>query len=113
MGADVPPTLGTAYAGSYSRGVQHGERAQITCRVRSDHGGTSELVLASGSRALLDWETTADKAHVAAAVLRHWLGRVPGVPELHVFLDEIAGDWIAGQPWELTGDQLTAAGLEP
>ncbi|PTL60266.1 hypothetical protein C7Y72_11765 [Paraconexibacter algicola] len=68
-------------------------------------------MLASGSRVLLDWETTADKGHVAAVVLRHWLGRPPNRTELHVFLDEIAAAWGAGQPWELTGTQLAAAGF--
>lgn len=103
---------GTTYAGVYVRAVQ-GERTHITCCMRSGHGGRSELVLASGPRVLLDWTTTADKGHIAAVVLNHWLSRPSDRAELHDFLDEIAAGWVAGQPWEPTGKQLTAASLRP
>lgn len=112
MGSGGSGGPGTTYAGVYVRAVQ-GERIHITCRVRSDHGGRSELVLASGPRVLLDWDTTVEKAHAAAVVLQHWLGRPTGRAELHAFLDRLAAVWIVGQPWELTDDQLRAAGFEP
>lgn len=104
----------TSYVGRYVPGVQHGgERAEIACVTASVDGGTSRVVLASGPRAVLDWETTADKAGVAVVVLRHWLQRQPDADEMHDFLDALASDLISGQAWEISGAQLIAAGFTP
>jgi hypothetical protein len=61
----------------------------------------------------LNWDTTADKATIAGAVLCHWLGRQPDQADLHEFLDTLAAEWVTGQPWQLTGEQLEQAGFEP
>ncbi|MTD46291.1 hypothetical protein GKE82_18870 [Conexibacter sp. W3-3-2] len=111
MGAET--LRSTTYAGSYVHGLDGSERAQLTCTTSGAGGATTGIVLASGPRAILDWETTADRATIAAAVLGHWLGRPPCQADLHEFLDEVAGDWVAGQPWQLTGEQLEQAGFQP
>ncbi|MTD47635.1 hypothetical protein GKE82_26335 [Conexibacter sp. W3-3-2] len=104
----------TTYAGRYVPGLQHGgERTELSCTTTTPNGGTSHVVLASGPRVVLDWETTADKATIAAAVLRHWLTRQSDPDELHDFLDQLTTDWATGTAWEITGQQLRAAGFVP
>lgn len=102
----------TSYSGSYSS-LNGSQRAAVVCQVHLAGGENREITLASGARALLDWDTTADRASVAMAVLGHWLGRTPEPDDLHLFLDEIAIEWAAGQPWRLTDATLRRVGLKP
>ncbi|MTD47655.1 hypothetical protein GKE82_25985 [Conexibacter sp. W3-3-2] len=101
------------YEGRYLRTAAGRERAQVSCTTQRADGGSSHVVLASGPRALLDWDTTPDWATVAAVILHHWLGAPPSQDDLQTFLNQIATDWQPGHPWTVADQQLQAAGLTP
>jgi hypothetical protein len=95
------------YRGDYIEGPGS-RRTRITVE---DGDAAPPRVLAEGPSVVLDWETSTDKAQTAAIVLRHALARQPEPDELLTFLDEIAIDWVAREPWELPREQLAALGL--
>jgi Restriction endonuclease len=68
--------------------------------------------LASDTTDKLDWADDASRAYCSKIVLSHKLGRDPTRDEIEEFVETIAWQWEAGQPWVLyVGDLARAMGI--
>ncbi len=110
MSTAVAQRTGTTYEVRRQKDIAGRTRAVLTCT----EGSGAVTALAWGPEEGLDLTTAAGQAVVVGATLENWLGRSPTPGEVAQLLERLAaGAGLAGQPWQLTGEQLEQAGFQP